>query len=124
MSKTLYIYVVMIYFEYPAYQPNFYCSAVFSAEFCTFCKNSANPNISRKICSASLACRYKHDANHAATRRSCHQLAVAPSHRRSMIVCPCKPAATELLLLRIWLCHLVPQTMKRTSPAAVDWHDV
>ena len=30
-----------------------HCSAVFSAEICSFRKNSANPNISRKICSAS-----------------------------------------------------------------------
>jgi len=30
-----------------------HCSAVLSAEFCSFRKNSANPNISRKICSAS-----------------------------------------------------------------------
>jgi len=49
MSKTFYVDVVMLYFEYPACQPNLYCSAVFTAEFGTFRKNSANPNISRKI---------------------------------------------------------------------------
>jgi len=53
MSKTLYLCVVMVHFECPLCQPNLYCSAVFLAEFCSFRKNSANPNISRKICSAS-----------------------------------------------------------------------
>ena len=43
----------MLHFECPLCQPNLYCSAVFLAEFCSFRKNSANPNISRKICSAS-----------------------------------------------------------------------
>jgi len=53
MSKTFSVYVVMLYFTYPACQLNLYCSAVLSAEFCSFRKNSANPRISRKICSAS-----------------------------------------------------------------------
>jgi len=53
MSKTSYLCVVMLNFECPVCQPNLYRSAVFSAEFCSFRKNSANPNISRKICSAS-----------------------------------------------------------------------
>jgi len=43
----------MLHFECRVCQPNLHCSAVFSAEICSFCKNSANPNISRKICSAS-----------------------------------------------------------------------
>jgi len=53
MSKTSYLCVVVLHFECPVCQPHLYCSAVFSAEFCSFRKNSANPNIGRKICSAS-----------------------------------------------------------------------
>jgi len=52
MSKTSYLCFVMLHFECLVCQPNLYCSAIFSAEFCSFCKNSANPNISRKNCSA------------------------------------------------------------------------
>jgi len=49
MSKTSYLCVVMLHFECPVCQPNFYRSAVFSAEFCSFRKNLANRNNSRKF---------------------------------------------------------------------------
>ena len=40
----------MLHCECPVCQPNLYCSAVFSAEFCSFRKNSANPNINCYTC--------------------------------------------------------------------------
>ena len=51
--NTSYLCVVMLHFECPVCQPNLYRSAVFSAAFCSCNKNSVNPNISGKICSAS-----------------------------------------------------------------------
>jgi len=39
----------MLHFECPVCQPSLYCLAVFSAEFCSFRKNSANQNISQKF---------------------------------------------------------------------------